>query len=44
MAYAILRGRGMSDNEAMKTVMEINEFAHPNKRIVRLTKELFGEK
>lgn len=41
IAYAIFRGRdGMSKEEAMKNVMELNPYAIPNKRIVKFTDEL----
>lgn len=42
IAYAIFRGQGMSSKDAMKEVYKINPHAEPNKRIVRLTDEIFG--
>ena len=42
IGYAILRGRGKSKNYAMGEIMKIAPWADPNKRIVRLTDEIFG--
>jgi predicted protein tyrosine phosphatase len=43
IGYAILRARGLGSKEAMELVMQIAPFALPNKRIVRLTNEMFPE-
>jgi predicted protein tyrosine phosphatase len=42
IGYAILRGRGMSKNSAMRKIMDIAPFAEPNPRIVRLADEIVG--
>jgi len=43
IAYAIFRSQGMSKKEAMDKVLEIQPEAIPNKRIVKLTDEIFGK-
>jgi predicted protein tyrosine phosphatase len=43
IAYAIFRGRGLSKDDAMREVMERVPPAMPNKRIVKLTDQLFGD-
>lgn len=43
IGYAILRARGFNSKDAMELVMKIAPFAFPNKRIVRLTNELYPE-
>ncbi len=43
VGYAVLRGRGWSKKDAMKEIMKIQPYADPNKRIVRITDELFGK-
>lgn len=42
IGYAILRSRGMGSKEAMDKIMKIQPHAIPNKRIIRMTDELFG--
>jgi predicted protein tyrosine phosphatase len=42
VGYAILRARGKSKQDAMREIMRIQPHADPNKRIVRLTDEIFG--
>ena len=42
IAYAILRYRGLSAEDAMKTVQRIVPHAVPNTKIVRLTEELLA--
>ena len=43
IAYAIFRSQGMTKDAAMKAVMDINPYAEPNKWIVKLVDELFGQ-
>lgn len=40
IAYAVLRGRGYSIVDAIKILFELQPFACPNERIIRLTDEL----
>ena len=43
ITYAIFRSQGKNKKEAMGEVMELNPYALPNKWIVKLTDEIFGE-
>lgn len=42
IGYAILRSRGLSKEKAMDEIIKITPHADPNKRIIRLTEEIFG--
>lgn len=42
IGYAILRGRGWSREKALKEIKKIAPHADPNKRIIRLTEEIFS--